>query len=132
MSAADTRVGRRRAVPPARPGVLPLAAALLAVAWVAVWLVVRDAGALMPGYAGGPVAMAAAFVACRRIGTMIVVARPIRGFWRLFSHAAICVGIGSVGAFAFANNNPGLSPYMAVPTALGVVMTMLALSLIHI
>jgi diguanylate cyclase (GGDEF)-like protein len=126
MSAADKRMGRRRAVQPARPGVLPLAAALLAVAGVTLWLVLRDDGALMLGYAGGPVAMAAAFVACRRIGTLIVVARPIRAFWRLFSHSAICVGIGSVGSFAFANNDPGLSPYMAVPTAVGVVMTVLA------
>ncbi|MEU8234825.1 EAL domain-containing protein [Actinoplanes sp. NPDC048967] len=126
MSPADKRVGRRRAVRPARPGVLPLALALLAVAWVLGWLVTHRGGTVMPGYAGGPVAMVAAFLACRRIGSMIVVPRPIRGFWRLFSHAAICLGIGSVGAFAFANNDPGLSPYMAVPTMLGVVMVVLA------
>ncbi|GAA3351677.1 bifunctional diguanylate cyclase/phosphodiesterase [Amorphoplanes nipponensis] len=126
MSAADTRVGRRRAVPPARPGALPLAGAALAVALVLGWLVVHDGGTVMPGFAAGPVAMAAAFAACRRIGSMIVVPRPVRGFWRLVSHAAICLGIGSVGAFAFANNDPGLSPYMAVPTLLGVVILMLA------
>ncbi|MGW4947870.1 putative bifunctional diguanylate cyclase/phosphodiesterase [Actinoplanes sp. NPDC004185] len=126
MSPADKRVGRRRAVRPARPGVLPLALALLAVAWVLGWLVMHHGGTVMPGYAGGPVAMVAAFLACRRIGSMIVVPRPVRGFWRLFSHAAICLGIGSVGAFAFANNDPGLSPYMAVPTLLGVVMVVLA------
>ena len=126
MSAADTRVGRRRAVKPARPGVLPLVLALLSVAGVAGWLVVRDGGSVMPGYAGGPLAMAAAFFVCRRIGSMIVVPRPVRGFWRLFSHSAICVGIGSVGSFAFANNDPGLSPYMAVPTLLGVVISVLA------
>ncbi|GAA3960652.1 putative bifunctional diguanylate cyclase/phosphodiesterase [Actinoplanes auranticolor] len=126
MSPADKRVGRRRAARPARPGVLPLVLALLTVTWVVGWLVVYDGGPLMPGYAGGPVAMVAAFLACRRIGSMIVVPRPIRGFWRLFSHAAICLGIGSVGAFAFANNDPGLSPYMAVPTMLGVVMVVLA------
>jgi diguanylate cyclase (GGDEF)-like protein len=126
MSPADKRVGRRRAVRPARPGVLPLVLALLAVTGVLGWLVVHDGGTVMPGFAGGPVAMVAAFAACRRIGSMIVVPRPIRGFWRLISHAAICIGIGSVCAFAFANNDPGLSPYMAVPTLLGVVMAVLA------
>jgi diguanylate cyclase (GGDEF)-like protein len=126
MSAADMRVGRRRAATPARPGVLPLVLALLAVTWVTGWLVVRDGGTVLPGFAGGPVAMVAAFVACRRIGSMIVVPRPVRGFWRLFSHAAICVGIGSVGGFVFADNDPGLSPYMAVPTVLGVAMSVLA------
>jgi diguanylate cyclase (GGDEF)-like protein len=127
MSAADTRVGRRRAVRPARPGLLPLALAVLVVAGVLAWLVVHDGGSVMPGYAGGPVAMLAAFAACRRIGTMIVVPRPVRGFWSLISHASICVGIGAVGAFAFPNNDPGLSPYVAVPSLLGVVMSVLAL-----
>jgi diguanylate cyclase (GGDEF)-like protein len=126
MSAADMRVGRRRAAAPARPGMLPLVLAVLAVIWVAGWLVVHDGGSVMPGFAGGPVAMAAAFLACRRIGSMIVVPRPVRGFWRLFSHAAICVGIGAVSSFAFANNDPGLSPYMAGPTMLGVTMSVLA------
>ena len=126
MTAAETRVGRRRAQKRPRPGVLPLAVALAAVAAVSVWLLVRGDGSVMPGYAGGPVAMVAAFVACRRIGAMIVVPRPVRGFWRLFANSAICLGIGSVCSFAFANNDPGLSPYMAVPTLLGVVMSTLA------
>ena len=126
MSAAETRVGRRRAVRPARPGPLPLVLAVLAVLGVTGWLAAHEGGTVMPGYAGGPLAMLAAFVACRRIGSMIVVPRPVRGFWRLFSHAAICLGIGSVGAVAFANNDPGLSPYMAVPTLLGVCIAVLA------
>jgi diguanylate cyclase (GGDEF)-like protein len=126
MSAAETRVGRRRTVRPARPGVLPLLVAVLVVMWVAGWLVLHDGGSLRPGYAGGPVALAAAFVGCRRIGSMIVVPRPVRSFWRLFSHAAICIGIGAVGSFAFANNDPGMSPYMAGPTLLGVVIAVLA------
>jgi diguanylate cyclase (GGDEF)-like protein len=126
MSAADTRVGRRRASRPERPGLLPLMLAVLSVAAVTLWLLLRDDGSVMPGYAGGPVAMVAAFLACRRIGSLIVVPRPIRSFWRLFSHAAICLGIGSVCSLVFANNDPGLSLYMAVPTLLGVVMSVLA------
>ncbi len=126
MIAADTRVDRRRAAGLVRPGLLPLVLAVLAVSWVAGWLVTHRGGTVMPGYAGGPVAMLAAFLACRRIGSMIVVPRPVRSFWRLISHAAMCIGIGAVGAFAFANNDPGLSPYAAVPTMLGIVMSVLA------
>jgi diguanylate cyclase (GGDEF)-like protein len=132
MSAAVTKVGRRRAATPVRPGVLPLAVAVLAVAWVTGWLVLSPGGSLMVGYAGGPVAMAAAVVACRRIGSMIVVPRPVRGFWRLFSNAALCIGIGAVSSLAFANNDPGLSPFMAAPTLLGVVMSVLAFLLLPV
>ncbi|MEU7901291.1 bifunctional diguanylate cyclase/phosphodiesterase [Actinoplanes sp. NPDC049118] len=126
MRAADRRVGRRRAPRRARPGLLSVAAALLAVAGVVGWLVVRDGGSVMPGFAGGPVAMLAAFVACRRIGSLIVVARPIRAFWRLLSHSAVCIGIGSVSALALANNDRGMTPYTAAPVLLGVAMSMLA------
>ncbi|GID91933.1 hypothetical protein Adi01nite_13450 [Amorphoplanes digitatis] len=88
------------------------------------WLAVRDGGSVLPGYAGGPVAMLAAYVACRRIGSLIVVPRPIRAFWRLLSRAAICIGIGSVGAFV--ESDPGLSLYAAAPLLLGVAMFVLA------
>ncbi|MFI7602013.1 putative bifunctional diguanylate cyclase/phosphodiesterase [Actinoplanes sp. NPDC049681] len=127
MTTPTTRVGRRRAQKQARPGLLPPAAALGAVVWVLVWLVMRDADdSMRAGYAAGPVAMAAAYLACRRIGVMIVVARPIRGFWRLFSHAALCVGIGAALMVALSNNRPGISPLVAGPVLIGVVLLMLA------
>jgi diguanylate cyclase (GGDEF)-like protein len=126
MRAADRRAGRRRAPKRSRSGFLCVAVTLSAVAGVIGWLAVRDGGSVMPGYAAGPVVMLAAFVTCRQIGSMIVVPRPIRGFWRLMSHAAICIGLGAVGSLVFANNDPGLSPYTAVPVLLGVVMMVLA------
>ena len=131
MRTADTRMGRRHARGRARPNPVPLAIALLTVAAVAAWLALRDllpggAGPLRPGYAGGPLAMLAAFVGCRRIGSMIVVPRPIRRFWRLLSLAAICLGLGGLSAFVLAVNNPGLPPYTAAPIVLGVALSMLA------
>lgn len=127
MTTPTTRVGRRRAQRPARPGPLPLAAALGAVVWVLVWLVMRDADdSMRGGYAAGLAAMAAAYLGCRRIGAMIVVARPIRGFWRLFSHAALSIGIGSAMMIALSNNRPGISPFVAGPVLIGVLLLMLA------
>ncbi|UQU61429.1 bifunctional diguanylate cyclase/phosphodiesterase [Couchioplanes caeruleus] len=126
MTAPATRVGRRRAQKQARPGPLPLAVAVLALAWSLVWLTVQDGGTTRPGYAGGPLAMLGAFLACRRIGAMIVVARPVRSFWRWFANAAICLGAGAAISFALANNRPGLSPYVAAPIMLGVAMALLA------
>ncbi|MFC3385118.1 putative bifunctional diguanylate cyclase/phosphodiesterase [Couchioplanes azureus] len=127
MTPAAQRVGRRHARRPARPAPLPLAAAAGTVVAVLVWLLVRDpGGSIRPGYAAGPVAMAAAFLACHRIGSTIVVARPVRGFWRLYSHAAICVGVGATVSFALSNNRPGISPYVAGPMLIGVALLMLA------
>ncbi|MET8152778.1 bifunctional diguanylate cyclase/phosphodiesterase [Actinoplanes sp. NPDC049668] len=121
-------MGRRRAPRRARAGLLPVAVALASVAGVIAWLVLRPAGSELPAFAGGPVAMLAAFVACRRIGSMIVLARPVRSFWKVLSPAAICIGIGSVGALV--ESDPGLSPYAAVPILLGIAMFVLAFVLL--
>ncbi|HEU4347159.1 MAG TPA: EAL domain-containing protein [Actinoplanes sp.] len=109
-------------------GLVPLAVALAGTVAVAVWLVVHRGrgGPVMPGYAGGPIAMAAAAVACHRIGSMIRVPRPLRGFWRRFSHAAVCLGIGSCASLAsVVVHTSGMTPYVAGPTLLGIVMAML-------
>ncbi|AGL17335.1 bifunctional diguanylate cyclase/phosphodiesterase [Actinoplanes sp. N902-109] len=129
MTAAPQR-GRRRARKQPRPGPLPLLTAALAVAAVLAWLVSGHGGPLRLGFAGGPLALAAGFVACHRIGARIVVPRPIRRFWRTMSHAALCVGIGSAASFALANNRPGLSPLAAVPQLLGVAFFVLAFALL--
>ncbi|MEV6600813.1 bifunctional diguanylate cyclase/phosphodiesterase [Actinoplanes sp. NPDC051346] len=126
MTPPATPVGRRRVRQQALPGLLPLVAAAGTVAAVLVWLLVREPGAsIRLGYAAGPVAMAAAFLACHRIGSMIIVARPVRAFWRLYSHSAICVGIGATVSFGLSNNRPGISPYVAGPMLLGAVLLML-------
>ena len=106
-------------------GLAPLAFALACTLAVAVWLVGHHGGSVAAGYAGGPVAMLAAAYACWRIGSQIVVSRPVRGFWQRFSQAAVCLAIGSGVSFALPNNNPGMSPYVAVPMLLGVVLAML-------
>ncbi|MFI5493855.1 putative bifunctional diguanylate cyclase/phosphodiesterase [Actinoplanes sp. NPDC051859] len=127
MTSPATRLGTGNARMQVRPGPLPLVAAAATVAAVLVWLLVRDPhGSIRPGFAAGPIAMAAAFFACHRIGRAVVVARPVRAFWRLYSHSAICVGIGAAVSFGLSNNRPGISPYVAVPLLLGVALLMLA------
>ncbi|WP_306214292.1 putative bifunctional diguanylate cyclase/phosphodiesterase [Actinoplanes sp. RD1] len=108
------------------PGVLPALVALAAAAGVLAWLLAGQPGPALAGYAGGPVAMAAAFVTCRSLGAMIVVARPVRDFWRMCANAALCVAGGSIVAFWFPTHMHGLSPYVAGPMLLGVVFFLLA------
>ena len=125
MSGPDARTAPPEAVPRGRRGLVPLLIAGAAVLGVTGWLILRGDGSVAPGYSGGPIAMAAAAVACYRIGSMIKVSRPVRGFWRRFSQSAACLTAGAGVSLAFANNNPGLSPYVAVPMLLGVVLAML-------
>jgi diguanylate cyclase (GGDEF)-like protein len=108
-------------------GLAPLAVAVASTLAVTVWLMWhgRRGGPVLPGYAGGPVAMAAAAYACYRIGSMIKVPRPLRGFWRRFSHSAVCLGISAGVSLAFAGRDPGAAPYVAAPAVLGVIMAML-------
>jgi diguanylate cyclase (GGDEF)-like protein len=115
---------RMNSEPSARGGLVPLAVAVLCVVAAAVWLVVRTGPPMAPAYAG-PVAMAAAAYACWKIGSMIKVARPVRGFWRRFSHGSVCILIGAGASLALAGNEPGVNPYAAAPMLLGVVMCLL-------
>jgi diguanylate cyclase (GGDEF)-like protein len=116
---------RRRGGGPRRAGLLTPAIAVASTAAVTVWLVLYDGGTVLPGYLGGPVATAAAAVACHRIGSQIVVSRPLRGFWRRFSHASVCLAIAAVVTAALPIRTSGVSPYVAGPALLGVVMAML-------
>jgi diguanylate cyclase (GGDEF)-like protein len=106
-------------------GLAPLAVALVSTIAVTVWFLTHDGGPVLPGFVAGPIAMTAAAYACWRIGSLIIVSRPVRGFWNRFTHSAICLVIASGAALAPANNQPGLSPYVAVPVLLGVIMAML-------
>ena len=119
--AGDRRVAVRRTA-----GLAPLLVASAATVAVLVWLVVRHSGDVIVGYAGGPIAMLAGSVACQRIGAMVMLPRPVRGFWRRFAHAGIVLLIASCVALGLANNDAGLSPYVAGPTVLGVLMAMSA------
>jgi diguanylate cyclase (GGDEF)-like protein len=106
-------------------GLAPLAVALVSTIAVALWFVTRGGGPVMPGYLGGPIAMSAAAYACWRIGSLIVVPRPVRGFWTRFSHAAVCLVIASCVSLGLASDNSDLSPYVAAPVSLSVVMAMI-------
>jgi hypothetical protein len=63
-------------------GLAPLTVAAVAVAAVVGWLIAGQPGGILVGYIGGPVAVLAGTVACQRIGSMIMLPRPVRGFWR--------------------------------------------------
>jgi diguanylate cyclase (GGDEF)-like protein len=118
--------GDRRVAGGRTAGLAPLLVAAAATAAVLVWLLVRHPGNVVIGYLGGPIAMLAGTVACQRLGAMVMLPRPVRGFWRRFAHAGIVLLIASCVTLARANNNAGLSLYVAGPTVLGVLMAMSA------
>jgi diguanylate cyclase (GGDEF)-like protein len=107
-------------------GLAPLLVAAAATAAVLVWLLVRHSGDVVAGFVGGPIAILAGVVGCQRIGAMVMLPRPVRGFWRRFAHAGIVLLIASCVSLVYANNNAGLSVYVAGPTVLGVLMAMSA------
>ncbi|MCA2216380.1 putative bifunctional diguanylate cyclase/phosphodiesterase [Jidongwangia harbinensis] len=117
--------GKRRRGAPRRGVLVAPAVAAASVVAVAVWLTLHDGGSARVGHLGGLVATAAAAVACYRIGSQIVVSRPLRGFWRRFSHASVCLGMACVASLVVPDGKPGLSPYAAVPALLAVVMAMI-------
>ncbi|MBU2669228.1 EAL domain-containing protein [Actinoplanes bogorensis] len=93
---------------------------------VAVWLVVRDPQAVVLGYVWGPAAMVAAAFSLQRIGSMVVLPRVVRAFWRQLGHAAVILALSCGAALALANNNAGMSLYVAVPMLTGMFWTMTA------
>jgi diguanylate cyclase (GGDEF)-like protein len=113
-------------VPTGRRGLVSLLVASVAVLAVAVWLVVRDPQDLVLGYAGGPVAMAAAAVAVRRLGRMVMLPGPVRAFWRQLGHAAVILLAGTTAALVVGGNDIGMSPYVAGPILLGLLWAMTA------
>jgi diguanylate cyclase (GGDEF)-like protein len=118
--------GRRTAGARVTGGLVPLAIAAAATVAVAVWLLVREPGDVVVGYLGGPVAMLAATAACQRIGSMVMLPRPVRAFWRRFCHAGVVLVIATVTALALADNDAGMPVYVAGPTVLGVLMVISA------
>ncbi|WP_030435732.1 putative bifunctional diguanylate cyclase/phosphodiesterase [Actinoplanes subtropicus] len=118
-------------VVPARPrfgGVGPLLVAVAVVVAVTFWLFVRGGGPLVVCYVGAPVAMAAAARACQRIGSKVVVARPVRSFWRQLSHASIVLVLAGCSSVALANNDTGISVLPAAADVLGIFWGMAALA----
>ncbi|MET0424351.1 MAG: bifunctional diguanylate cyclase/phosphodiesterase [Actinoplanes sp.] len=107
-------------------GLISLLVAVAAVVGTVVWLLVRDSSLIFPGYVGGPVAMLAAVFSLHRIGATVFLPRPVRAFWSRLSHAGISLFIGTSTSLLLANNNAGMSPFVAVPMVGGAVLAMLA------
>ncbi|MEU8818280.1 EAL domain-containing protein [Actinoplanes sp. NPDC048796] len=104
----------------------PLLVAAVATLAVVAWLVVRDPSDVVYGYLGGPIALVAATFSLQRLGSTVVLPRVVRAFWRQLGHAAFILLVGSSTALALANNNAGMSLYVAVPLLTGVLWAMTA------
>jgi len=118
-------------VVPARPrGAAggPLLVAVATVVAVVCWLLLRGHGTLTTGFAGSPIAVAAAAYACHRIGSMVVLARPVRAFWRQMAHASIILFLAGCASCALADNDTGLSLLPAGMDILGIFWAMAALA----
>ena len=121
MSETDVGSPRLRAA-----GLVPVLVAAVANVGVLVWLLIRDAADVTYGYIGGPIAMAAAVYATRRIARTARMPRPVRTFWRRLHLSSICLFVSSAVALARANNNTGMSLWVAVPMMSGVLLLMIA------
>jgi diguanylate cyclase (GGDEF)-like protein len=118
--------GDNRAGLPAGNGLAPLVAAVGAVVAVGVWLVVRDPGDIVWGDAAGPVAVGAAFLACRRIGRAVRVPRPVRAFWQLWSYSSAVLFVATVAALINPRVNVGMPLWEAIPDLLSLQVAMFA------
>ena len=107
-------------------GLAPVLVAVWAVVGVSIWLLVRSADDVTYGYIGGPLAMAAATLAVRRIWRVPRLPRPVRVFWRRLQYSGLALLTASIVALARANNNTGMSIWVAVPMMLGVLLLMSA------
>src|SRR4051812_48189096 len=73
----------------------PLLVAVAVVVAVAGWLPLHGHGNLI-GFVGSPIAMAAAAYACQRIGATVMLARPVRAFWRQMGHASVILVVAGI------------------------------------
>ncbi|WP_430781967.1 putative bifunctional diguanylate cyclase/phosphodiesterase [Actinoplanes sp. G11-F43] len=104
--------------------VLSVVAASVANLGVLGWLLLRHTDDVILGYAGGPVALAAGVIACRRVARVAGLTGPIRRFWRIMEIAGFVLFVTAVIALARANNNAGMSIWVAVPMLAGVLLLM--------
>ncbi|WP_436519670.1 putative bifunctional diguanylate cyclase/phosphodiesterase [Actinoplanes sp. HUAS TT8] len=106
-------------------GLTPAVIALAATTGVLIWLLIGAPGGLYVGFAGGPIAMGAAVVACHRI-VSAVTAGPIRAFWGQLRYAAVALFVAAVVSLLRANNNTGLSPFVGLPMLVGITILIVA------
>ncbi|GAA2633462.1 putative bifunctional diguanylate cyclase/phosphodiesterase [Paractinoplanes durhamensis] len=124
MTRPVVTAGRSRAA----AGLTPLLIAGAVTAAVCLWLLVQTGDGVLIGYLGGPIALVGAVYGCWRIGSSIVVSRPVRSFWRQLSHASVLLLIGSCVSLSLSNNNAGLSLVAAAPNVLGIVWVVAAMA----
>ncbi|RZU48372.1 diguanylate cyclase (GGDEF)-like protein [Krasilnikovia cinnamomea] len=129
MSAAQRRrVRGGHAAPAARRGLAPVAGAAATVAGALAWLALRDPhGPVPPGYAAGLAATAVAAFACHRIGSMIVLPRPVRSFWKRLSHTAMALFLASATAIWEMpdTHQRGMPPLVAAPLLVAVALAVM-------
>ncbi|MEU4162053.1 EAL domain-containing protein [Actinoplanes sp. NPDC026670] len=101
-------------------GLVPVLVAVWANIGVLVWMLIRDADDVRWGYVGGPFALAAATYAGHRVVRVAELPRPVRVFWRRLEIAALALTITSIITLARANNNAGMSLWVALPMLVGV------------
>jgi diguanylate cyclase len=127
MSEPAVPPSRRAAGPRAGGGLAPLLIAVAVVVALVGWLIVRDPqGDARPGYVGEPIAMLAAAVTLRRIGSMVVLPRMVRVFWRQLGHAAAILVAGACASLVVVTKEAGMSAYVAGLTLVGTCWAMSA------
>ncbi|HWS31801.1 MAG TPA: EAL domain-containing protein [Actinoplanes sp.] len=105
--------------------VLPAVIATVANLGVLVWLLVRGDDVFL-GYLGGPIALAVGVYACHRIAAATGLVRPAIRFWRILEIAGVLLLTTACVALARANNDAGMSLWVAVPLMSGVLLMMSA------
>jgi len=118
---------RRSVGLPAGSGLVPLLLSAGTVVAVVAWLFAGRPGGDLVGGAGAPIVTLAAVVACRRIGSAVMIPRRVRSFWRLWmiSAAALTVAAGAA-LLATRNGDKGMPLYEAIPTLFSLSVAILA------
>jgi diguanylate cyclase (GGDEF)-like protein len=132
----ESGVGRDRA-PRHGDGVVSLVVAAVVstavIGWMMLWAW-QMGGPVAVGYLGCPIPMLAAAVSCLRAGRSVLLTRPVRAFWRRFSHGCLLISAGSTAALIVVvldpppgpDPAPGLSLWAVGPMLAGLGMAVLA------
>jgi predicted signal transduction protein with EAL and GGDEF domain len=114
--------------PPPRDRALavPLLVALAALAFLVVWLWVREPGDHFPGNVAAISIVIGATVACHRV-SRLAAPGPIREFWRLWAGSAAALLISCFSAtVAAVRGDAAMPPYEAASNVLSLVLAMVA------
>jgi predicted signal transduction protein with EAL and GGDEF domain len=107
---------------------VPLLVVLAALAFLLVWLWVREPDDRLSGFIAGIVIVIGATAACLRV-TRLAEPGPVREFWRLWAGSAAALLISSISATIAAirgDGGGGMPPYEAASNVLSLVLAMVA------